>query len=444
MFKKRILPVLLVLFMFTECENDGGKVARDCETGVNGTVTVYVADGVPGCFVAGDKKVGYPYDLLGAYAYAEGLSFESAAEGDAPGLSENHEKSGMGIEVVLAADVAAGEEVLPLYTSGYLLLGRGRSDVGTRGLVGTVGAGRVVMPVGFERCAGYDMVLDSLSGAELYVSADDAVDMAAAVVRGDYDFMVCDDLQAGYIRIEYAGLEVLYNFSDKVEVCAILDGVPQSFRNGLVDWLAGFRGTDEYVSLLKSYEYGYGVERLIGDCRISAWDDVLREVGREEGVDWRLLAAIAYKESRFSNDVVSKMGARGLMQIMPVTARHFDVDVAQLGNPRVNVMLAAKLIKSIERTLGFGENVDPEDKIMIVLAGYNSGVGTVGDARRLAAACGGDPDSWDTVARYLRLMGDSSFECDAVDFRRFRGAGETLAFVEGVKSRYDVYRSRVI
>ena len=59
---------------------------------------------------------------------------------------------------------------------------------------------------------------------------------------------------------------------------------------------------------------------------ISVWDGMIREVGMREGVDWRLLSAIAYKESRFRHNVVSPSGACGLMQIMPVTARHFKID----------------------------------------------------------------------------------------------------------------------
>ena len=47
---------------------------------------------------------------------------------------------------------------------------------------------------------------------------------------------------------------------------------------------------------------------------ISVYDELIRSVSEEEGYDWRLMSAIAYHESRFSPDIVSKRGAAGLMQ----------------------------------------------------------------------------------------------------------------------------------
>lgn len=41
----------------------------------------------------------------------------------------------------------------------------------------------------------------------------------------------------------------------------------------------------------------------------------------KEGYDWRLISAIAYSESRFNPYVVSRKGAKGLMQVMPRVAR---------------------------------------------------------------------------------------------------------------------------
>ena len=62
-----------------------------------------------------------------------------------------------------------------------------------------------------------------------------------------------------------------------------------------------------------------------GDYVISAYDNVIRNISEKEGHDWRLMSAIAYHESRFTPDITSRSGARGLMQIMPSVARQFDV-----------------------------------------------------------------------------------------------------------------------
>ena len=62
-----------------------------------------------------------------------------------------------------------------------------------------------------------------------------------------------------------------------------------------------------------------------GEYLISAYDNIMRSVGAEEGVDWRLLSAIAHTESHFRPDVVSHRGAVGLMQIMPNIGEHFGI-----------------------------------------------------------------------------------------------------------------------
>ena len=66
-------------------------------------------------------------------------------------------------------------------------------------------------------------------------------------------------------------------------------------------------------------------EKMEARYVISPYDHVIRNISEREGNDWRLMSAIAYHESRFTADIVSRRGARGLMQIMPAVARQFDV-----------------------------------------------------------------------------------------------------------------------
>lgn len=132
-----------------------------------------------------------------------------------------------------------------------------------------------------------------------------------------------------------------------------------------------------------------------------------------------------------------------MMQIMPVTARHLGIGASQLSDPETNVTAAARLLEEIEAQLALADSMDAEEKLRIVLAAYNSGVGTVRNARRLAEAEGSDADLWETVADYLALMGDRTYRNDSIPYRRFRGSSETLAFVEDVAERYAIYCSNV-
>ena len=177
-----------------------------------------------------------------------------------------------------------------------------------------------------------------------------------------------------------------------------------------------------------------------GEYVISAYDNVIRNISEKEGHDWRLMSASAYHESRFTPDITSRSGARGLMQIMPSVARQFDVPTEEVANPETNIWLANKLMSKIMNTLRFPEGTPEKDRMSIILASYNSGIGHVNDARRLARLNGEDPNSWEVVARYLQLKAQPEYyENEAVKCGRFTGSRQTLAYVNDVIGRYDKY-----
>ncbi len=177
-----------------------------------------------------------------------------------------------------------------------------------------------------------------------------------------------------------------------------------------------------------------------GKYVISAYDNLIRRISEEEGHDWRLMSAIAYHESRFMPDLTSRSGACGLMQIMPSVARHFEIPTERIADPATNVWLANKLMTEIQSTLRLPEGTPEKDRMSIVLASYNGGIGHVSDARRLARVHGEDPNSWEVVARYLTLKAEPEYyENEVVKCGRFTGSRQTLAYVDDVIGRYDKY-----
>lgn len=177
-----------------------------------------------------------------------------------------------------------------------------------------------------------------------------------------------------------------------------------------------------------------------GSYLISAYDNLIRNISEQEGHDWRLMSAIAYHESRFTPDIVSRRGAKGLMQIMPVVARQFDVPQEQLLDPETNVRLANLLLNEIASTLRMPASVPFKDRMSIILASYNGGIGHVSDARRLARSHGENPNSWEVVSRYLELKADPAYyENEVVRCGRFTGYKQTRAYVNDVMKRYDRY-----
>ncbi len=186
-------------------------------------------------------------------------------------------------------------------------------------------------------------------------------------------------------------------------------------------------------------EFGYSLLSE-GDYKISAYDNLFRMESEKEGHDWRLMSAIAYHESRFIPGLTSRSGARGLMQIMPSVARQFDVPADEISDPRTNVWLANKLMSKIIGSVQLPASTPERDRMSIILACYNSGVGHVADARRLAKAHGENPNSWEAVSRYLDLKSDPAYyQNEVVKYGRFTGYRQTRAYVDDVIGRYAKY-----
>lgn len=174
---------------------------------------------------------------------------------------------------------------------------------------------------------------------------------------------------------------------------------------------------------------------------ISAYDDLMQRIGEEEGQDWLLMSSIAYNESRFQNDLVSRSGAIGIMQIMPIVGKQFNVSKEDIAEPETNIRLAVMLLDKLEAMLKMPASTPQSDRISIILASYNGGIGHVFDARRLARNNGENPNSWEVVARYLRAKADPAvYESELVRNGRFTGSKQTEAYVKNVMSRYDYYR----
>lgn len=174
---------------------------------------------------------------------------------------------------------------------------------------------------------------------------------------------------------------------------------------------------------------------------ISEYDHIMKSAAREGGLDWRFIAAIGYQESRFMNDVVSPVGAIGIMQVMPAVARAFGVSADSVAVAQTNIETAVKVLKSIESSLQFSPQTSEEDRLKVILACYNGGIGHVVDARRLAAKYGANYNRWDDLVKYLKIkgspehVGDEVVRCGAFNWQ------ETVSFVDVVMRQYEKYRS---
>ena len=140
--------------------------------------------------------------------------------------------------------------------------------------------------------------------------------------------------------------------------------------------------------------------------RASEYDEIISRHCSRYGVDPILAKAVIQVESNFNPDVVSHKGARGLMQLMPGTAKRFNVD--RIHDPEENIRGGVEYLSILHRM--FNGNLP------LVLAAYNAGEGAVSRYR-------GIPPYQETQTYVVRAL--------SVSYGRPHRSGGTVMFGGG-------------
>ncbi len=120
--------------------------------------------------------------------------------------------------------------------------------------------------------------------------------------------------------------------------------------------------------------------------------ELFRRYGEQYQLDWLLMAAQGYQESRLDQNVKSPVGAIGVMQVMPATGKEMKVgDISQLD---ANVHAGIKYMRFVIDQYYKDEPMDPLNKGLFAFASYNAGPARVRGLRQTAKARGLDPNVW--------------------------------------------------
>src|SRR4029079_13187658 len=110
------------------------------------------------------------------------------------------------------------------------------------------------------------------------------------------------------------------------------------------------------------------------------WRKTFVEAQARSGIEWRLLAAVAYQESQWDPVATSETGVRGLMQITEETARHLGI-VDRL-DARSSAIGAARYLADLKSKLP--ARIAEPDRTWLALAAFNIRGAHIAAARDLA------------------------------------------------------------
>lgn len=177
---------------------------------------------------------------------------------------------------------------------------------------------------------------------------------------------------------------------------------------------------------------GRVVDALKG--QISPYDKLVRKYADHYGFDWRLVTAQMYQESKFNPKAKSHVGAKGLMQLMPRTAR--AMGVKNSSDPANNIQGGIKYLDWLRDR--FNSNLPISERLWFTLASYNAGTGHVQDARRLARQLGHDPDRWFGHTEQAMLLLSKKQYSNKARYGYVNG-NEPVNYVRDIKQRFEAY-----
>ena len=120
--------------------------------------------------------------------------------------------------------------------------------------------------------------------------------------------------------------------------------------------------------------------------------DVFRKYSEKYQVDYLLMAAQGYQESQLEQSAKSRVGAIGVMQLMPATGR--DMRVGDITNIDANIHAGVKYMRFMMDQYYKDEPMDRVNKALFTFASYNAGPGRVSQLRKEAKDRGLDPNVW--------------------------------------------------
>jgi membrane-bound lytic murein transglycosylase F len=260
------------------------------------------------------------------------------------------------------------------------------------------------------------------------------------VSDGTLSYAVVGSSEAAVARNVFLNVGTAFTVGPKQEFAWALAGGQGALRDAIDAFFDRIRKDGTLQRLLDRY-FGYAqrVERIdagIFQERIRsvlpAYASLFQQAQQETGIEWRLIAAIAYQESHWNPGATSETNVRGIMMLTEETARRMRV--ADRLDPRQSIIAGARYIADLKHALP--ERIHEPDRTWLALAAFNIGIGHLEDARVLAAKRKLNADSWSDLKKTLPLLAQP----DAADGTKYGVArgGQAVVFVETVRAYYDV------
>ena len=464
---KRIGILIICCLCLSACQKkksdlNGATVSRDFDEIVaDGKLKVLIAYSATSYFLYRGQTMGYEYDLLKRLAKQLNLELELKVSRNLDEMLD--ELKNGNVDLVAHGMAVTQERKKEVAFSNYLYLTKQvlvqrKPDNWRKLTLDNINESMIQDPIEligdtvsvrknssyFKRLLnlskeiGGSIIIDSLEGS---LSTDEIIKQ---VVDKKIKFTVADGNLARINASHYPILDVSIpvSFSQRI-AWAVRSDSPKLLEK-INDWIEEEKkGSDYYVIYNKYFENKRSFKRRaksefysLNKNQISAYDKLIKEHAKELGWDWRLLASLVYQESQFQPNDSSWAGAKGLMQMMPSTAK--ELGVKDRENPEESLRGGAAYLEQLSGN--FEMVKDSVQRIKFAMASYNCGYQHVKDAQNLAEFRGLDKYTWDSNVdkMILGLSDPKNYNHEIVQYGYVRGL-ETYDYVTEIFNRYVLY-----
>lgn len=281
--------------------------------------------------------------------------------------------------------------------------------------------------------------VEGLSWSEEALSPEE---LMQRVWENEIDCTVADEPVFDIARHQHPELVKTFDLTEAEPIAWVITPGAEELATKIDEWMEDPK-TRQGVERLIAAHFGFfrdfdyvDLARFHRDVEVTlpAYERDIRRAARRNELPWRLVAAMAYQESRWKPDAVSRTGVRGLMMLTESTAE--SVGVADRTDPQESIWGGARYFARLLARVP--EDVEGEDRYWFALAAYNMGMSHVYDARRLATRNGLNKSSWSDVKSVLRHLSEPA-TYRTLRHGRARGY-EARRYVEQVRTYWHVLK----
>lgn len=447
MFQSKQVHFLLVLglsLLFFACDFQSPKQAmrKDwSQIQKAGKLTVLTENTTLSFFEFKGKRMGFEYDILDTFCKANNLTLEIKVVNKIADFKRLLRKGEADI-VAANLPISLGQEAdfyftVPYYKT-YQVLVQRKSD--SMLVEPAQIAGKKVY---VRQNSAYEKRLLALQeeiGAKIDIqykrSLPLAEDLIEEVVNGRIQYTVVHENQARIAKDMHPKLDIAARMSFEQRIAFLLRSQSKELKQKLDIFLESYIASNAYKDLKKRY-FDYIVSTptaffLTPRGAISPFDALFKQAAQKYSWDWKLLAAVAFKESRFNPNACGFGGAYGMMQFMQNTGPKFGV--YPNSSPETQINGGMRYLNAVYKR--WANISDEQTRLKFTLASYNAGMCHVEDAQRLARAAGLNPNLWDGhVAEMVKKLDEPAFyRSELVRCGAYRGAA--TAYVASVMAIY--------